>query len=104
MGSYEDRLYVGGMTESQVAAVVAVLEADPHFDGDTAWATSEVHKSVQGLEEYPVKVYAYGAEAFVHEYLDRVRTLLREGNPAVRFLADDDLDTCTPPDRDAHTS
>ncbi|BDD81477.1 hypothetical protein TPB0596_12400 [Tsukamurella pulmonis] len=97
MGSYEGRLYVGGVTESQVAAVVAVLEADPHFDDDAAWATSEVHQSVKGLEEYPVKVYAYGAEHLVHEYLERVRTLLREAQPAVRFLADDDLDTYTPP-------
>ena len=97
MGSYEESLFAGGVTESQVAAVVAVLEADPHFDDDAAWATSEVHKSVKGLEEYPVKVYAYGDEDLVREYLERVRALLREAQPAVRFLSQADLDTYTPP-------
>lgn len=94
MGAYERTLKVGGVTEEQVAAVVAVLDDLPEFDGEDEWACGYTGDTSSYLPEYPVALDVEGNrdnKTLVEQYLARARTMLTEAHPGVRFLTESDL-------------
>ncbi|WP_139058071.1 hypothetical protein [Tsukamurella pseudospumae] len=90
MGKYEKSLFVAGVTEAQLTAVLDELNEVPEFDGDDVWAQGEAYGSTV-FAEYPVKVLSWGDEQLVKAYLDRTTTILREQFADARLMTDDEF-------------